>query len=106
MAAPAQVHLRRVYENPDPADGRRVLVDRLWARGLTTLTRTGPAIRRACCGAFARPVARWPTATRRRSARNATPTCRAPDGDGSTWWRRRAAVPVVAAQARAGAGAR
>ena len=34
MAAPAQVHLRRVYENPDPADGRRVLVDRLWPRGL------------------------------------------------------------------------
>jgi hypothetical protein len=34
MAAPAQVHLRRVYENPDPAGGRRVLVDRLWPRGL------------------------------------------------------------------------
>jgi uncharacterized protein YeaO (DUF488 family) len=35
MAAPAQVHLRRVYEDPNPADGRRVLVDRLWPRGLT-----------------------------------------------------------------------
>jgi len=35
MAAPAQVRLRRVYEAPDPADGRRVLVDRLWPRGLT-----------------------------------------------------------------------
>src|SRR4029077_4950058 len=35
MAAPAQVHVRRVYENPDPAGGRRVLVDRLWPRGLT-----------------------------------------------------------------------
>lgn len=34
MAAPAQVHLRRVYENPDPAGGRRILVDRLWPRGL------------------------------------------------------------------------
>jgi uncharacterized protein YeaO (DUF488 family) len=34
MAAPPQVHLRRVYENPDPAGGRRVLVDRLWPRGL------------------------------------------------------------------------
>jgi uncharacterized protein YeaO (DUF488 family) len=34
MAAPAQVRLRRVYEPPDPSDGRRVLVDRLWPRGL------------------------------------------------------------------------
>jgi len=34
MAAPAQVRLRRVYEAPDPSDGRRVLVDRLWPRGL------------------------------------------------------------------------
>jgi uncharacterized protein YeaO (DUF488 family) len=32
MAAP--VRLRRAYESPDPADGRRVLVDRLWPRGL------------------------------------------------------------------------
>jgi uncharacterized protein YeaO (DUF488 family) len=31
---PAQVRLRRVYEAPDPSDGRRVLVDRLWPRGL------------------------------------------------------------------------
>jgi len=29
------VRLRRVYEAPDPSDGRRVLVDRLWPRGLT-----------------------------------------------------------------------
>ena len=27
--------LKRVYEDPSPADGRRVLVDRLWPRGLT-----------------------------------------------------------------------
>lgn len=26
---------KRVYENPDPADGFRILVDRLWPRGLT-----------------------------------------------------------------------
>lgn len=26
--------MRRVYDEPDPADGRRVLVDRLWPRGL------------------------------------------------------------------------
>ena len=35
MTAPAQVRLRRVYETPDPSDGQRVLVDRLWPRGLT-----------------------------------------------------------------------
>ena len=35
MTAPAQVRLRRVYEPPDPSDGRRVLVDRLWPRGLS-----------------------------------------------------------------------
>jgi uncharacterized protein YeaO (DUF488 family) len=34
MAVAAHVRLRRVYEAPDPSDGRRVLVDRLWPRGL------------------------------------------------------------------------
>jgi len=29
-----QVKVRRVYEEPSPSDGRRVLVDRLWPRGL------------------------------------------------------------------------
>jgi len=29
------VRLRRVYEDPSPEDGTRVLVDRLWPRGLT-----------------------------------------------------------------------
>ena len=29
------VRLRRVYEEPSPEDGIRVLVDRLWPRGLT-----------------------------------------------------------------------
>ena len=30
------MHLRtkRVYDNPDPSDGRRILIDRLWPRGL------------------------------------------------------------------------
>jgi uncharacterized protein YeaO (DUF488 family) len=27
--------IKRVYEEPDPADGFRILVDRLWPRGLT-----------------------------------------------------------------------
>jgi uncharacterized protein YeaO (DUF488 family) len=30
----AQVRVRRVYDEPEAADGRRVLVDRLWPRGL------------------------------------------------------------------------
>lgn len=30
-----QVALRRVYEVPRPEDGRRVLVERLWPRGVT-----------------------------------------------------------------------
>nr|WP_298682366.1 DUF488 family protein [uncultured Dongia sp.] len=28
-------HVKRVYEKPDTADGMRILVDRLWPRGLT-----------------------------------------------------------------------
>ena len=31
----AWVWLKRVYDNPAKADGRRVLVDRVWPRGLT-----------------------------------------------------------------------
>jgi len=30
-----RICVKRVYEPADPADGRRVLVDRLWPRGLT-----------------------------------------------------------------------
>jgi len=30
-----EVRARRVYEEPAPADGRRVLVDRLWPRGMS-----------------------------------------------------------------------
>ncbi len=30
-----RVQTKRVYEPPDPADGTRILVDRLWPRGLT-----------------------------------------------------------------------
>ena len=34
MAA-AQVRVRRAYEEPEPSDGVRVLVDRIWPRGLS-----------------------------------------------------------------------
>ena len=30
-----KIRIKRVYEPPDKHDGRRVLVDRLWPRGLT-----------------------------------------------------------------------
>lgn len=33
--ASAKVRVRRVYEEPQPGDGTRVLVDRIWPRGLT-----------------------------------------------------------------------
>lgn len=29
------IHTKRVYEDPDPEDGTRVLVDRLWPRGVS-----------------------------------------------------------------------
>jgi len=29
------VSIKRVYESPGPTDGKRVLVDRLWPRGIT-----------------------------------------------------------------------
>ena len=31
----AQIRLRRIYDEPSPEDGKRVLVDRVWPRGLT-----------------------------------------------------------------------
>ena len=31
----AKVRVRRAYEDPAPGDGTRVLVDRIWPRGLT-----------------------------------------------------------------------
>ena len=31
---PSQIRVRRVYEAPSPDDGARVLVDRVWPRGL------------------------------------------------------------------------
>ena len=35
MAKAAHVQVRRVYDPPEPEDGQRVLVDRLWPRGLS-----------------------------------------------------------------------
>lgn len=29
------IQVKRVYESPDPSDGKRILVDRLWPRGLS-----------------------------------------------------------------------
>lgn len=30
-----EIQVKRVYEDPEETDGRRILVDRLWARGLS-----------------------------------------------------------------------
>jgi uncharacterized protein YeaO (DUF488 family) len=35
VATTAKVRVRRVYDEPDDADGVRVLVDRIWPRGMT-----------------------------------------------------------------------
>lgn len=32
---PRHVQFRRIYEDPEPRDGQRVLVDRLWPRGVS-----------------------------------------------------------------------
>lgn len=29
------IQIKRVYETPSPEDGKRILIDRLWPRGLT-----------------------------------------------------------------------
>ena len=35
MARTPHVQVRRVYDQPEPSDGQRVLVDRVWPRGLS-----------------------------------------------------------------------
>lgn len=35
MSSGGDVRVRRIYEDPDPDDGVRVLVDRIWPRGMT-----------------------------------------------------------------------
>ncbi len=35
MSPKPTIHLKRAYEEPASADGRRILVERLWPRGLT-----------------------------------------------------------------------
>lgn len=29
------IYIKRIYENADPSDGKRILVDRLWSRGIS-----------------------------------------------------------------------
>jgi uncharacterized protein YeaO (DUF488 family) len=38
MTSKLDVRRRRVYDDPSPADGTRVLVDRIWPRGLAKAT--------------------------------------------------------------------
>ncbi|OUC57973.1 DUF488 domain-containing protein [Acinetobacter seifertii] len=30
-----EIHIKRIYENADHSDGKRILVDRLWSRGIS-----------------------------------------------------------------------
>jgi uncharacterized protein YeaO (DUF488 family) len=34
MAAKQRIRIARIYDNPDPDEGQRVLVDRIWPRGI------------------------------------------------------------------------
>ena len=36
--SPESIKLKRAYERPSPADGKRILVDRLWPRGVKKTT--------------------------------------------------------------------
>ena len=29
------IHIKRIYEKADSSDGKRILVDRLWSRGIS-----------------------------------------------------------------------
>ena len=65
------IHIKRVYERPDPADGVRFLVERLWPRGVKKdylhldqwLKEVAPSdeLRRW----FGHDVAKWPVFQRR-----------------------------------------
>lgn len=35
MTRSNQIRVKRIYEDPSPSDGQRVLVDRLWPRGIS-----------------------------------------------------------------------
>lgn len=35
MSTDAGIGTKRIYDDPDPADGRRILVDRIWPRGVS-----------------------------------------------------------------------
>ena len=62
----AMIELKRAYEEPAPSDGRRILVERLWPRGLSKqkaaldlwLKEAAPSaeLRRW----FAHNISRWP----------------------------------------------
>jgi uncharacterized protein YeaO (DUF488 family) len=71
MATPIDIRTKRIYDPPDAADGVRVLVDRLWPRGMRKETAVltlwlkdiapSPALRQW----FGHDPARWPEFTRR-----------------------------------------
>lgn len=80
MARRLSIQLKRVYDPARPADGRRVLVDRLWPRGVSKATLRADAWpkeiapRDALRRWFGHDPARWPEFIRRyRAELNARP---------------------------------
>jgi uncharacterized protein YeaO (DUF488 family) len=71
--------VKRVYDAPDPADGHRVLVDRLWPRGLSReraaldewLRDVAPSV--ALRRWYAHDPVNWPEFRRRYAAELAVP---------------------------------
>jgi hypothetical protein len=66
------VRVRRVYEEPEPGDGTRVLVDRIWPRGLT---KAKAALDEWCSDVAPSDELRKGTATTRTAKRPCSPAC-------------------------------
>lgn len=69
MASRPDVRVRRVYDEPAGDDGTRVLVDRIWPRGLT---RAEADLAEWCKHVARRPSYASGTATTRRSSRSSS----------------------------------
>ena len=85
MAPPhaSTIRCKRIYEKRAPTDGRRVLVDRVWPRGMTReaasidewMKEIGPST--ALRSWFAHRTDRWPEFVRRYRAELSEPSARA-----------------------------
>ena len=68
------IKLKRVYVEPDPLDGYRILVDRLWPRGITKLDARVDAWWKQCAPSaalrqwFGHDPKKWPSFQRKYAA--------------------------------------